>query len=305
MSKFLEEKCQSIKCWWMIIYDNSSFQVQTSNGLTSHIIRGKGIIQGCPWSVIAFEQGIDRWLRWVDYEYNRLHVPCPIQASVDDVCLVTNLEKNLRTMTKKSESFLTYTGMEVKHPKCAILHGRRSGNSWMKMSTTDEPSITMQGQRVPVYAKGESYKYLGYKVSIDNTSGQTNELIIKFVDTITKVNNSCLPTSAKLEAINTMCLSLLHFYMPNLLFLEKDLLFLEDTIVKSIREYLKLNNSCTRSYFFLPKSMGGLGILNPKLLYYTSHISFYLSVLNSDDPNVRQTARHSLDLHMKKERQLR
>ena len=158
----------------------------------------------------------------------------------------------------------------------------------------------MQGQNVPVYAKGESYKYLGYKISIDNTSSQTNELIIKFVDTITKVNSSCLPTSAKLEAINTMCLSLLHFYMPNLLFLEKDLLFLEDTIVKSIREYLKLNNSSTRSYFFLPKSMGGLGILNPKLLYYTSHISFYLSVLNSDDPIVRQTARHSLDLHMKK-----
>ena len=119
------------------IYDNSSFQVQTSNGLTSHIIRGKGIIQGCPWSVIAFEQGIDRWLRWVDYEYNHSHVHCPIQASVDDVCLMTNLEKNLKTMTKKSESFLTYTGMEVKHPKCAILHGRRSGNSWMKMSTTD------------------------------------------------------------------------------------------------------------------------------------------------------------------------
>ena len=45
------------------VYTDSSFQLVTSNGLTDKIVRGKGIIQGCPWSVIAFIQGIDAWLR--------------------------------------------------------------------------------------------------------------------------------------------------------------------------------------------------------------------------------------------------
>ncbi|MCP3851749.1 MAG: hypothetical protein GY694_16165 [Gammaproteobacteria bacterium] len=48
------------------IYNNSTFQVKTDRGITAPITRGKGIIQGCPYSVLAFEVGIDKWLRWVD-----------------------------------------------------------------------------------------------------------------------------------------------------------------------------------------------------------------------------------------------
>ena len=46
------------------IYTDSTFQVDTNSGLTDSIVRHRGIIQGCPYSVIAFEQGIDIWLRW-------------------------------------------------------------------------------------------------------------------------------------------------------------------------------------------------------------------------------------------------
>eukprot|EP00745_Piridium_sociabile_P008087 TRINITY_DN15399_c0_g1_i2.p2 TRINITY_DN15399_c0_g1~~TRINITY_DN15399_c0_g1_i2.p2 ORF type:complete len:332 (-),score=66.49 TRINITY_DN15399_c0_g1_i2:1966-2961(-) len=36
------------------IYTSSTFQVKTANGLTRPIQREKGIIQGCPWSVVVF-----------------------------------------------------------------------------------------------------------------------------------------------------------------------------------------------------------------------------------------------------------
>ena len=98
---------------------------------------------------------------------------------------------------------------------------------------------------------------------------QVHDLICKFVNTLSKVNNSQLPSSAKLEAINTMCISLLNFLMPNLLLLEKDLAYLENQIVDGVRLALSLNQSTTSCYFFIPKSQGGLGILSPKLLYYT------------------------------------
>ena len=101
-------------------------------------------------------------------------------------------------------------------------------------------------------------------------------------------------------SIITMCLSLLNFAFSNLIFLERELTYIEDTIIKHVREFLSLNKSSTRSYVFLPKSKGGLGILNPRIMYYSIHLAFYLSVLNSNDPNVEHTAKSSLYLHMNK-----
>ena len=45
------------------IYTGSTFQVKTRHGLTLAITRARGIIQGCPWSVLIFQQGIDKRLR--------------------------------------------------------------------------------------------------------------------------------------------------------------------------------------------------------------------------------------------------
>ena len=45
------------------IYAELTFEVKTACGLIEPIMRGKDIIQGCPWSILIFEQGIDKWLR--------------------------------------------------------------------------------------------------------------------------------------------------------------------------------------------------------------------------------------------------
>ena len=51
---------------------------------------------------------------------------------------------------------------------------------------------------------------------------------------------------------------------------------------------------------FLPRKLGGLGILKPSTVYYAKRVSFLLSVLNSDDMQVRETARYTFGLHMSK-----
>ena len=51
---------------------------------------------------------------------------------------------------------------------------------------------------------------------------------------------------------------------------------------------------------FTPKKLGGLGILKPSTMYEAKKISFIISVLNSDDQNVRILARKSFELHMSK-----
>ena len=56
----------------------------------------------------------------------------------------------------------------------------------------------------------------------------------------------------------------------------------------------------TPVFVFIPRSEGGLGIRDPRAAYYAKKLSFYLDTLNSDDPQVRHTARTSLELHMEK-----
>ena len=51
---------------------------------------------------------------------------------------------------------------------------------------------------------------------------------------------------------------------------------------------------------FTLKKLGGLGILKPSTVYKAKKISLIISVLNSDDKNVRILARKSLELHRSK-----
>ena len=132
------------------------------------------------------------------------HIPAPIQGFVDDMALVPKTDDELQTMGNKSDQFLTITGMDLKHRKCAILHGQRSGNNWVKNSSTVNTRVVIQNDIIPLCAKGQTYPYLGYAVSIDICTTQAHDLICKFVNTLSKVNNSQLPSSAKIGAINTM-----------------------------------------------------------------------------------------------------
>ena len=124
------------------------------------------------------------------------------------------------------------------------------------------------------------------------------DLIKSFKDNLKLLHKSLLPLSAKLEAINNVYLHKISFYFPSLMFTVKELTEIEDSIVFYLRTWLKINSSSTRSYFFSPKSQGGLGMINPHVLFNGKHIGFKLATLNSDDSHVKSTARDSLFLHM-------
>ena len=284
------------------IYTNSSFQVKTASGLTASITRGKGIIQGCPWSVIVFEQGIDKWMRWVERDFTTPNSPTPIQGYVDDVVMTATTEDRMKEAVRKTELFMKYSGMKVKHRKCAMLHGQRCGNNWSKKDNTSSIEAMIQNDAIPRYEKTESYRYLGYDINLTATSEerQIEEIVREFDRTIEKIDTSPLPVAAKLQAINIMATSKLHFYYPNMIFSEKVLGTFENTIVSYVRHWLGLNNSSNRAFMFTPRSKGGLGMLSPRSTYHAKKMSFYLELLNSTDEQTRRTARKSLQLHLDK-----
>ena len=78
------------------IYTDSTFQVKTASGLTKPITRGKGIIQGCQWSVIISEQGMHKWLRWTEQGHTTPCTPNPVQGYVDDVDMIASNEDEVK-----------------------------------------------------------------------------------------------------------------------------------------------------------------------------------------------------------------
>lgn len=289
------------------IYNSSTFQIETKNGLTVPILRQRGIIQGCPFSVVAFEQGIDIWLRWLHNNSAVLSIPNQVQGYVDDIVLATTDEALMTEMGTKTDSFLNYSGMQVKHRKCAILHGQRVGNNWNKRDRTDTIHIEIQGKEIPKIGKSGKYQYLGHDFSLDGKANhsQVTDIINSLVQTLCKISNSVLPVVAKVEAINMMVMSKLNFYLCNVSIPISTLKTLEDKIVSLIRNWFGLNKSSNRDIMFIPKKYGGLGIRDPTPLYIAKKISFLLSVLNSDDPQTQHCARSSLNMHMLKRKATR
>ena len=284
------------------IYTHSTFQVQTKGAPTPKITRSKGIVQGCPWSAIAFIQALDPWIRWMEQPYPPSTQPTPCQAYMDDVCMSAEEEVDIVEMMHKTEEFMNYTGMEVKHAKCALVHAQRTGNNWSKKDSTQKTKLKLQGGEIPKLGRSQDYRYLGFRIDLDNTatSKQVEEVKDSFRNTIEKIDNSPLPISNKVEAINTMATAKLNFYFENLHFSEKALKELEDTITDLIRDTMKLNNSATRALIFAPRREGGLGVIKPSTIYHAKRVSFLLSCLNSDDPQVRTVARKTFSLHMNK-----
>ena len=191
------------------------------------------------------------------------------------------------------------TGFEAKQRKCAILEGQRSGNNRKKI---DDTIIEFQNEAIPVYGKDGAYRYFGFDTNVSNTAEMTQvrSIVNEFRETINNISECSLPNSAKVQAINIMCMSKLSFYFPNISFPENVLKELEDIIVDQIRTWFDLNSSTTRSFIFTSKACFVLGIPRPHALYYATRLSFILNVLNSDDLSVRKIARNSLALHMTK-----
>ena len=195
------------------------------------VVRRKGIIQGDPWSVILFEQGTDRWLRGIQSLATEETNPTGF-GYVDDVNMRSNNKKTGDEILSRTADFLDFTGMQVKHRKCAILQGKRSGVNWKELNNREVVKTSIQGSYIPVLPRNKPKEYLGHLLSIDG-SGETEQLqkIDEFFkDNLKYISDSPLKVGAKIETTNTILMSKLMFYFSNTTFSEKRLQDMESLI---------------------------------------------------------------------------
>ena len=156
------------------LYKNSSFEVICGHKMSKrfHIVRGTET--GDPLSALLFIMVIDRVCKPMvtaailernirDEVYLN---PMPVQAFADDIVLAANNLSVIKSMIGAAESKMDEAGLQVKHEKCAVFYGRRSGNNWYKGKENTTPELEIKSDRLPVYQRDKPYKYLGKSLSI-------------------------------------------------------------------------------------------------------------------------------------------
>ena len=112
------------------VYKGSFLQVICGHQLTEPIPLQVGIKTGCPWRAVNFILAINQWLKWlVQCAPPDIRSPNPVQGYADDVEVSSRDESVIHNMLARTDEFLHWSKLEVKHTKCAALYERRSGGN--------------------------------------------------------------------------------------------------------------------------------------------------------------------------------
>ncbi len=104
----------------------------------------------------------------------------------------------------------------------------------------------------------------------------------------------------KLEAIRQVALYKVQHLFSNVHIKQKVLSEMDNKTVSLVRKWFGLNTHSTRDVIFHPQWEGGLGVPNVTWIYTSVRISHLLNMLNNDDKEVRELARSSLFLDLRR-----
>ncbi len=289
------------------VYCDSYLQVICGKDLTRPIPLEVGIKTGCPWSAVNFIIAINQWLKWLcAHAPPHCRSPNPVQGYADDVAIASRDDGVIKNMLSCTDRFLTWSGLRVKHSKCAVFYERRSGgNRWYKSRADQPPSFTILDQPLRVYTRHETYNYLGHKFTIAGEwSLQVTDMSHQFMTRLDLIDASPLPVTLKVQAIRDIAFSKIQHLFANVHIPQKVLREMDDKTVNVVRKWLCLNTHSTRCFIFQKRQVGGLGVPNCMWEYIATRQSHLINMLNCDDISVRQMARASLLLDFKRRKVL-
>ncbi len=285
------------------VYNNSYVQVICGSVLTDPIPLKIGIKTGCPWSAVNFILAINAWLKWMcQCAPAGVRSPNPVQAYADDVEISSRDESVIHNMLFCTDDFINWSGLDMKHTKCAAFYERRSGGNRWYRSKSDKPPVFALGHKpIRLYERHETYPYLGHKFNVSGDwEEQVTELCREFTRRLALIDSSPLPIMMKIEAIRLIAMAKIKHLFKNVHIPQCTLSILNDEMVKLVRKWLCLNSHTTRDIIFQSRRDGGLGAPNIEWIYTASRTGHLLNMLNNDDTSVRELARESLFLHLQR-----
>ncbi|CAB1424613.1 unnamed protein product [Pleuronectes platessa] len=132
-----------------------------------------------------------------------------------------------------------------------------------------------------------SFKWLGYQCKAGTVSSTVDE-------------TACPSEVMKLEAIREVALAKIQHLFANVHIPQNVLQDMNNKTVEAVRRWLGLNTHSTRDILFLSHKKGGLGVPNVEWTYTTTRLTHLIRMLNNDDAAVRELARASLLLDLRR-----
>ena len=289
------------------VYSDSFLQVICGKDLTRPIPLEVGIKTGCPWSSVNFIIALNKWLKWLcAHAPPQVLSPNAVQGYADDVATASRDEGVINNMLSCTDRFLTWSGLQVKHSKCAVFYERRSGGSrWYRSKTDQPPSFHILDQPIRVYSRHETYNYLGHKFNIAGEwNQQVNDMAHQFMTRLDLIDTTPLHVTFKLQAIRDIAFSKIQHLFANVHIPQKVLCEMDNKTVNTVRKWLCLNTHSARCFIFQKKQDRGLGAPNCMWEYTATRQSHLTNMLNCDDTSVTQMARASLMLDFKRRKVL-
>lgn len=243
------------------LYDGSTTQARTANGLTEPISITSGVKQGCPLSPIIFNLAIEPLIRSIrvlrkETAYKLVGgTQLQLLAYADDLCFISKSKEGLQQLLDVAATVADWCGLKFKPPKCATLH-----INCQKSRRVLPTQFNIQGGLPVILQDGEHYKHLGVPTGF--RARQTPEQTINQLnEDLQSIDSSLLAPWQKIDAVVTFLLPRLDFILRGGDVVKKLLYPTEKMLKKMTKSWMNIPQRGSPEMTFLAPSRGGAGIL--------------------------------------------
>ncbi len=267
------------------VYTDSTSSIRTSTGSSDPALLFSGIKQGCPLSPILFNIALQGLLGGLDklkagYSWSSPTTPViRYLAYADDLCFFGHTKEDINSLNSVFDSFLNWTGLQLKLSKCRSLSCINSAARVYVQSFS--PRIA--GSSIRALKWGERYQYLG--VDTGRTCLHSlSEIEKSMLSDAKSICASLLTDWQKIDAINCFVISQatyhLHAALPSIGWARN----LDTAIRSSVQKGLHLPRRTISSLFYCSQAQGGFGLFSVLDNLHFARITHSLKCIHNKEP---------------------
>lgn len=240
------------------LYQNANTTLQYE-GTEAKIKINRGVLQGDPFSPMAFNTVIDRALRGLEekigYRMNGRVFNCIAYA--DDIILMASTKMGLQLSLNQIVSDFSRFGLEVNHDKSNTLSLVPSGRE-KKVKTLTDPIFRINNVEIRPLGVIDVWRYLG----VQFIGSRADSKRISLTDDLLKIDDAPLKPQQRIRMVEV---ALIPKYLHVLVLgptTKGRLRDLDSLVRKFVRKWLHLPNDSPLAYFYASVKDGGLGLMN-------------------------------------------